>query len=315
MSAAAAKPIFEFAPSPYVIRAAEKDDFYQKHLAENVEDTFTRLLGTRWVNRYEQELRLAAYGGYYLLATTGGRQTLGEEYCDLMQVNAAALRPPTNWHRSAQIMLHVCIPYLLEKWLPVGLARITERTVNHRVQATQLALKSAVREFQRFHLAIFFIFGSYYHVSYRATKTRMLLMNRTRQGLSSYTELGFMILIQQVIEGIQAVRQLLKKRREAAQRAAEGRRVGDTREEEQDDAEEDEADDDADDGGASERCSLCLGVRGGRNGPTTATICGHLFCWNCVTGLCRTNPSPVCPLCRERITAQTLAPVFRYRSS
>eukprot|EP01065_Artemidia_motanka_P027122 TRINITY_DN32355_c0_g1_i1.p1 TRINITY_DN32355_c0_g1~~TRINITY_DN32355_c0_g1_i1.p1 ORF type:complete len:305 (+),score=95.39 TRINITY_DN32355_c0_g1_i1:68-982(+) len=294
--------LFEFAPPAYTVRATEKDTFYRREITEQVTDTVTRVFGTRTTNRFDQEVRLMAAGLYFFLTMGSNRQTLGEEYCDVLQVHESRMQPLTKLARTVQALLHIGTPYLLERWLPVLLLWLRNRADQFpplvqsailKAHKKQMQLKALIHRLLQIHLAFFFIWGRYYQVSDRLTGGRLLLMNKSRPSMN-YAILGWLILIQQAVETI-------KWFRKPAESEAD---VG---------ADDDEDDDEEELKAEVGSCTLCLGARDGRRGPTTATVCGHLYCWDCITGLCRSSQNPQCPLCRERISLQTLAPIYRYK--
>lgn len=151
-SSTASSP-FPYAAAPDIIRAHQKDAYFQGLLTNQLVDLHRRLLGARSAHAWANESRTAADLLYLCLTTLIGNRTLGEEYCDLIQVEepsrsssssratddkttttttpAAAApggpRLPSIGRRSSLIALSVLVPYALGRVLPAVRSRLRSR--------------------------------------------------------------------------------------------------------------------------------------------------------------------------------------------
>ncbi|KAJ7395503.1 hypothetical protein BTVI_153659 [Pitangus sulphuratus] len=129
---------------------------------------------------------------------TGGYQTLGEEYVSIIQVDPTKKKVPSLLRRAAFVSLHTVVPYCLEKALlhlehelqeeaeesrsgpapalpgRTFLRRCIRRQLGQlreqqRRRACQVVyvLKQCIPLLHRLHLALFYIHGTFYHLSKR----------------------------------------------------------------------------------------------------------------------------------------------------
>ncbi|XAR63975.1 hypothetical protein NMG60_11024150 [Bertholletia excelsa] len=106
---------FPLAAQPEIMRAAEKDEQYASFLHEACRDAFRHLFGTRVAVSYQIEIKLLGQMLYYMLTTGSGQQTLGEEYCDIIQVAGPYGLPPTPARRILFIVYQTTVPYIAER--------------------------------------------------------------------------------------------------------------------------------------------------------------------------------------------------------
>ncbi|KAF6258643.1 hypothetical protein COO60DRAFT_1517426, partial [Scenedesmus sp. NREL 46B-D3] len=82
------------APQPDIVRAAQKDDLYLQQGIDACYDAVMRMFGAVPALQHSKSCKLLATFVYYALTTGAGLQTLGEEYCDIMQITGQQLRLP-----------------------------------------------------------------------------------------------------------------------------------------------------------------------------------------------------------------------------
>lgn len=166
-SSTASSP-FPYAAAPDIIRAHQKDAYFQGLLTNQLVDLHRRLLGARSAHTWANESRTVADLLYLCLTTLIGNRTLGEEYCDLIQVEEPSRSKPTSsetddktttttttraaaapggprlpsiGRRSSLIALSVLVPYALSRVLPAVRSRLRQR------------LEARLAELQRKHRA------------------------------------------------------------------------------------------------------------------------------------------------------------------
>ncbi|KAM7202156.1 Pex2 / Pex12 amino terminal region domain containing protein [Rhypophila sp. PSN 637] len=152
---------YPFAAAPDIIRAHQKDAYFQGLLANQISDLQRRWLGARSAHAWASEARTAGDLLYHCLTTLIGNRTLGEEYCDLVQVEAPTpldplLEPiPTNNknegapilpalpRRAGYIFTSILLPYFVGRLMPSVRSSLRARL---QARLTSLAQKHATKQ-------------------------------------------------------------------------------------------------------------------------------------------------------------------------
>lgn len=247
-----------------------------------------------------------------------GSQTLGEEYCNIVQVGpqqSHKFSAPSFLRRTLAISAQLLGPYALEKLIGWLNRRVENRNLPIQLSSRQYRMlenvlsiaEDLVSTASRLHLALFYIQGVFYQLGKRITRIRYLairygLTNPQTSALNTYRLLGWLVVGQVLLKLLTWSWRLYKYRENSTQQQEMKTRKRESN-----------------DGGLiltvthdsrqiphlnSEsvqlKCPLCLEVCC----DITATPCGHLFCWQCVAEW--TSERSECPVCRANVEPQTL---------
>lgn len=109
---------YPFATSPDIIRAHEKDVFLTSSLVQQVQSIIRSLRGARYTHTHGDAIKKLTEILYFTLTTALGNRTLGEEYCDLVQLEDDTLRLPSLIRRIGYILSSILVPWALQRTLP-----------------------------------------------------------------------------------------------------------------------------------------------------------------------------------------------------
>ncbi|KAG2298775.1 hypothetical protein Bca52824_035247 [Brassica carinata] len=233
---------FPLAAQPEIMRAAEKDDQYASFIHEACRDAFRHLFGTRIALAYQKEMKLLGQMLYFVLTTGSGQQTLGEEYCDIIQVAGSYGLSPTPARRALFILYQTAVPYIAERIssraatqavtfdesqsprmidLPSSSQMETSASVLSRLKdRLQRLWHRAIRRWPvvlpvarevlqlllRANLMLFYFEGLYYHISKRASGVRYVFIGKQLNQRPRYQILGVFLLIQLCILAAEGLR-------------------------------------------------------------------------------------------------------------
>ncbi|WZZ18275.1 hypothetical protein YC2023_111364 [Brassica napus] len=229
---------FPLAAQPEIMRAAEKDDQYASFIHEACRDAFRHLFGTRIALAYQKEMKLVGQMLYFVLTTGSGQQTLGEEYCDIIQVAGPYGLSPTPARRALFILYQTAVPYIAERIssraatqaftfdeddqsprmvdLPSSASSVltrfkdrVQRLWHRAIRRWPVVLPVAREVLQvllRANLMLFYFEGLYYHISKRASGVRYVFIGKQLNQRPRYQILGVFLLIQLCILAAEGLR-------------------------------------------------------------------------------------------------------------
>ncbi|KAJ6013338.1 hypothetical protein N7540_007929 [Penicillium herquei] len=239
---------YPFATSPDIIRSHEKDVFLTAGLTQQAQTIIRSLKGARFAHTYSDAIKHLTELLYLSLTTAIGNRTLGEEYCDLVQLEDDSLRLPAITRRVGYILSSILVPWWLQRLVPALRQRVRNKLersiarqqiraaqqqlpnlmksngVNNNKRANPFFTKLRIQQYLLDHLdsitslspiyalsiATFYFTGSYYHLSKRIWKLRYVFTKKINENEQriGYEVLGVLMVLQIAVQGFLHVRKI-----------------------------------------------------------------------------------------------------------
>ncbi|XP_015929794.1 peroxisome biogenesis factor 10 [Parasteatoda tepidariorum] len=282
-----------------ILRSAQKDEESLRYMRHIISDITQRCLGIPFWMKWKDLSNTCSDFLFFSLTTLSGLQTLGEEYSNIIQVDKSLTSIPSKWIRLKDIIIKTFGHYFLlryQTYLENKLAIITPSPSadNDPIIAAFIAhlptIFKAIAIMQRIHLIAFYFTGSYYDFSKRLTGIKYVVIRRWLTNPAYQTSYKF-------LAWIAASQLCLSLVISAYSAKIKNTATCKDKEEKQNPSEVISL---------RNQCFLCFDKRS----SSTATPCGHLFCWSCITSWMQNKEE--CPLCRESFPPSKLVLLQNY---
>jgi peroxin-10 len=218
---------YPFATSPDILRTHQKDAYITGSISTQASTILRALLGARFAHKYSEATSHLSELLYLCITTLLGNRTLGEEYCDVIQVEDDTSRLAGLGRRVGYIASVVFAPWILGKSLPALRRRLRSKlewNIEHarqRRRASTRALK--LQEYLLKHLdtltspqpvyalslATFYFTGAYYHLSKRLFGLRYVFTKQLKpdEQRVGYEVLGVLLVLQMAVQSTLHIRE------------------------------------------------------------------------------------------------------------
>ncbi|PGH27856.1 hypothetical protein AJ80_00406 [Polytolypa hystricis UAMH7299] len=225
---------FPWATSPDIIRSHEKDAYITNTLSNQALSIIRSLRGARFAHAYTDAIKNLTELLYLSLTTLVGNRTLGEEYCDVVQLEDDSLRLPALARRIGYILSSILVPWTLQRVLPGfrqrvrtklerSIARLQARSLlqkqqgdNKSAPATPFKLRfqtyilnhldslTSLSPIFALNIAAFYFSGAYYHISKRLWGLRYVFTKRIGESEHrvGYEVLGVLLVLQIAVQSV-----------------------------------------------------------------------------------------------------------------
>ncbi|GFY79278.1 peroxisome biogenesis factor 10 [Trichonephila inaurata madagascariensis] len=287
----------QLAGTAEILRASQKDEEYMRYMRKLLADVTQRCLGIPFWMKWKDLSNTFSDAVFFSLTTLSGLQTLGEEYANIIQIDRNLKSIPSKWARLTDVSLRTFGCYFLLKfqtWIENQLSSLPQVESNDdNTNITNLKIYlpivfKAISVLQRIHLIVFYLYGNYYNFSKRLTGINYLVIRRWLSNpdqQTSYKVLGWIAATQLFLSlAINMYAISTKPSVSVKEKESNSGEVVNSK----------------------NQCSLCFEKRS----YSTATPCGHLFCWSCITSWMQNKEE--CPLCRESFPPSKLILLQNY---
>ena len=211
---------YPFAAAPDIIRSHQKDGYVEGVLLSHLSNLLRRLYGARFLHTYTSEARTFSEFLYLGLTTFIGNRTLGEEYCDIIQIEDDTLKLPDVSRRAGYILTSILLPYGLGRVLPSFRTRIRTKLESslrrlgrqnqqgsyifkmHSYLLDHLSTITSPSPIHVLTLTIFYFSGAYYQLSKRIFGLRYVFTKRVdpSEARVGYEVLGVLLVLQMTVQ-------------------------------------------------------------------------------------------------------------------